>query len=553
MEATPGRRVHGAGDIALKHNPLATSARIGNGCGRKQRLCIRVARCLKQRSPVGYFNNFAQIHHRHPMRQMLHNGQVVADEQQGKPQFFLHLLQQVNNLRLDRHALSIDGLPWDMAPGTGGFVRADFRFIHEYYTGMAAYMLHERFGKPLQLFDPDSIILFEDHNSYAHRSPTHIKHNLLGGIRSLSKAHRDFAHQYQLKDHGYLVNEEGSEGISHAMMAESYALPGQVLVGTDSHTPHSGALGCFAYGVGTTDMANAFMTGACRLTAPESILVRLEGQRQDGVTAKDIVLHLLADPRIKSGDAMGKVFEFAGPVIDAMSTDERATLTNMTAEMGGLTGIVVPDEETVRFIKERRGVDVQLEDWMHSDDGAPYADRITIDCSTIGPMLAAPGDPGNGVAVSDLDKTVKINIAYGGSCTAGKREDFDLYHEVLRWAADRGLKVADGVTLYLQCGTLQVRDYCISKGYLDTFKTVGAEMLQPACGACGQCGPGVSTHEDEVTISAINRNFPGRGGPGSVWLASPPTVAASAIAGEIISFEALKARYAASSSTANLN
>ena len=452
---------------------------------------------------------------------------------------------------LDRHALSIDGLPWDMAPGTGGFVRADFRFIHEYYTGMAAYMLHERFGKPLQLFDPDSIILFEDHNSYAHRSPTHIKHNLLGGIRSLSKAHRDFAHQYQLKDHGYLINEEGSEGISHAMMAESYALPGQVLVGTDSHTPHSGALGCFAYGVGTTDMANAFMTGACRLTAPESILVRLEGQRQDGVTAKDIVLHLLADPRIKSGDAMGKVFEFAGPVIDAMSTDERATLTNMTAEMGGLTGIVVPDEETVRFIKERRGVDVQLEDWMHSDDGAPYADRITIDCSTIGPMLAAPGDPGNGVAVSDLDKTVKINIAYGGSCTAGKREDFDLYHEVLRWAADRGLKVADGVTLYLQCGTLQVRDYCISKGYLDTFKAVGAEMLQPACGACGQCGPGVSTHEDEVTISAINRNFPGRGGPGSVWLASPPTVAASAIAGEIISFEALKARYATSSSTDN--
>lgn len=452
---------------------------------------------------------------------------------------------------LDRHALSIDGLPWDMAPGTGGFVRADFRFIHEYYTGMAAYMLHERFGKPLQLFDPDSVILFEDHNSYAHRSPTHIKHNLLGGIRSLSQAHRDFARQYQLKDHGYLINEEGSEGISHAMMAESYALPGQVLVGTDSHTPHSGALGCFAYGVGTTDMANAFMTGACRLTAPESILVRLEGQRQDGVTAKDIVLHLLADPRIKSGDAMGKVFEFAGPVIDAMSTDERATLTNMTAEMGGLTGIVVPDEETVRFIKERRGVDVQLEDWMHSDDGAPYADRITIDCSTIGPMLAAPGDPGNGVAVSDLDKTVKINIAYGGSCTAGKREDFDLYHEVLRWAADRGLKVADGVTLYLQCGTLQVRDYCISKGYLDTFKTVGAEMLQPACGACGQCGPGVSTHEDEVTISAINRNFPGRGGPGSVWLASPPTVAASAIAGEIISFETLKARYAASSITDN--
>lgn len=448
---------------------------------------------------------------------------------------------------LARHALQVDGQAWDMAVGTGGFVRADFRFIHEIYTGMAAYMLHARFGDSLALFDPDSIILFEDHNSYAHRSPTHIRQNLLGGIRRLSEAHRNFARQYQLKDHGYLVGEEGSEGISHAMMAESYALPGQVLVGTDSHTPHSGALGCFAYGVGTTDMANAFMTGACRLTAPESILLRLEGKRADGVTAKDIVLHLLADPRIKSGGAMGKVFEFEGPVISAMSIDERATLTNMTAELGGLTGIVAPDQETVRFIKERRGVDVVIEDWMHSDADAHYADRITIDCSLIGPMLAAPGDPGNGVPVQDLGEPVKIHIAYGGSCTAGKREDFDYYHEVLRWAADRGLKVPEGVTLYLQCGTVQVRDYCIAQGYLETFRQVGAEMLQPACGACGQCGPGVSTHEDEVTISAINRNFPGRGGPGSVWLASPPTVAASAIAGEIVSFEELKSRYSGAS------
>lgn len=442
-----------------------------------------------------------------------------------------------------RHALQLDGHDWDMTPGTGGFIRADFRFIHEYYTGMAAHMLHARFGRPVQLFESDTIVLFEDHNSYAHRSPTHIRENLLGGIRNLSVAHRGFAKQYGLKDHGYLIGEEGSEGISHAMMAESYALPGQVLVGTDSHTPHSGALGCFAYGVGTTDMANAFMTGACRLTVPESLLIRLEGHRASGVTAKDIVLHLLADPGIKSGAGVGKVFEFTGSVIEAMSIDERATLTNMTAELGGLTGIVAPDSETVRFIKERRGVDVAIEDWMHSDIGAVYADTITLDCSSIGPMLAAPGDPGNGVALKDLGKTIKVDIAYGGSCTAGKREDFDYYHEVLRWAVDHGLKVADGVTLYLQCGTVQVRDYCIAKGYLETFKQVGAEMLQPACGACGQCGPGVSSHQDEVTISAINRNFPGRSGPGSVWLASPPTVAASAIAGEIVSFEELKARY----------
>jgi 3-isopropylmalate/(R)-2-methylmalate dehydratase large subunit len=442
-----------------------------------------------------------------------------------------------------RHALRIDGMDWDMAPGTGGFVRPDFRFIHEFYTGMAAHMLHAAFGEPLALYDPSTILCFEDHNSYAHRSPTHVKNNLLGGIRGLSIAHREFARRYGLTDHGYLVGEEGSEGISHAMMAELYALPGQIIVGTDSHTTHSGALGCFAYGVGTTDMANAFMTGAVRLTAPESLLIRLEGTRRDGVTAKDIVLHLLADPRIRGGGSVGKVFEFTGPVIDVLSTDERATLTNMTAEMGGLTGIVAPDAETVRFLKERRGVDVTLQNWMKSDDDASYADVITVDCTTIGPMVAAPGDPGNGLPLAAAPKPVKVAIAYGGSCTAGKREDFDYYHTVLRWAADHNLRVADGVTLYLQCGTVAVRDYCISKGYFDTFRQVGAEILQPACGACGQCGPGVSVDPEQVTVSAINRNFPGRTGPGAVWLASPPTVAASAIAGELLSFEDLKSRF----------
>lgn len=438
-----------------------------------------------------------------------------------------------------RHALDVEGIDWDMSPGTGGFVRAGHRFIHEYYTAMAAHMLHDRFGAPLDLHDPETIILFEDHLSYAHRSPTHLKLGLLPQVRDLSNAHRAFVRQYGLKDHGYLLGEEGSEGISHAMMAESYALPGGIVVGTDSHTPHSGAVGCFAYGVGTTDMANAFLTGAIRLTMADNLLVRLDGALQPGVTAKDVVLTLLATDLIRSGGGLGKVFEFAGPVVDAMSIDERATLTNMVAELGGLTGICAPDAETVRFLRERRGLDFRIEDWMRSDPGAVYAESVTLDCGTIGPMLARPGDPGNGVAVADLDQVIKVDIAYGGSCTAGKREDFDHYFKVAKWAADRGLKVAPGVELYLQCGTVQVRDYCVEKGYLDAFNAIGAEMLGPSCGACGQCGPGVSERADQVTISAINRNFPGRGGPGTTWLASPPTVVASAIRGHIVSFQEL--------------
>ncbi|MBC7379446.1 MAG: hypothetical protein H7346_18670, partial [Burkholderiaceae bacterium] len=134
------------------------------------------------------------------------------------------------------------------------------------------------------------------------------------------------------------------------------------------------------------------------------------------------------------------------------------------------------------------------------------------------------------------------DIAYGGSCTAGKREDFDHYHAVLSWAVEHGLSVPPGVKLYLQYGTTAVRDYCVAQGYDQVFAKVGAQILQPSCGACANCGPGSSSDSGEVTVSAINRNFPGRSGPGQVWLASPPTVMASALAGELMSFSALQVR-----------
>jgi 3-isopropylmalate/(R)-2-methylmalate dehydratase large subunit len=453
-----------------------------------------------------------------------------------------------------RHRLATNGVEGDtpLAVGEGGFVRADWRFIHEYYTGMAAHLLDEAYGDALALHEPQTILAFEDHLSYAHRSPVHRAQGLLADVRQLSNAHRAFAARFGIRDHGCLPgsggqagNGEGSEGISHALMAERYALPGQLIVGTDSHTPHAGALGCVAVGVGTTDMANAFVTGAVRLTMPASLRVELTGTLPAGVTAKDVVLHLLALPRIRAGAGVGKVFEFTGPVVAQLSIDERATLTNMTAELGGTTGIVAPDARTVDFLRERRGVAFTLEPWMRSDDGAAYAETLTLDCSMLTPMVARPGDPGRGVPLAELAERAVPQIAYGGSCTAGKREDFDHYHAVLAWAAARGLKVAPGITLYLQFGTTDVRDYCVARGYLAAFAAVGAELLQPACGACANCGPGSSTDAAQVTVSTINRNFPGRSGPGQVWLASPPTVAASAIAGRLVSFAELQAQHAA--------
>lgn len=435
------------------------------------------------------------------------------------------------------------------APGEGCFVRADWRFIHEYYTGMAAHMLEAEFGPGLALRDPASIVVFEDHTSYMDESPAHAGSPLLTNLHAMCEAQRAFARRFGLRQHRTLTEQEARgddgrnvAGISHAMMAEHYALPGQLVAGTDSHTPHSGALGCVAFGVGTSDMANAFVTGAVRLTMPRVLRVELEGALPAGVAAKDVALHLLQLPAIRAGGGVGKVFEFAGPVIRALSTDERATLTNMTAELGGLTGLVEPDAETGRFLRERRGVDFVVEDWMRSDAGTQYSEVIRVDCAALSPMVARPGDPGNGVPLAQLGERVRIDIAYGGSCTAGKREDFEQYHAVLAWGLERGLRVPAHVQLFLQYGTTAVRDWCVARGYDRTFAAAGARILQPSCGACANCGPGSSTEASQVTVSAINRNFPGRSGPGQVWLASPATVMASALAGELTSWAELQAR-----------
>lgn len=450
-----------------------------------------------------------------------------------------------------RHLLRTDATPAEPAVGEGCFLHADWRFIHEYYTGMAAHMLDRTLGADHALHEPASIVVFEDHATYVDESPAHLKAGLVPNMHAMVRAQREFVARHRLRFHRSLTDAEAARddgsnaaGISHAMMAERYAAPGQVVVGTDSHTPHSGALGCVAFGVGTTDMANAFATGAVRMTMAPVLRVELEGALAPGVTAKDVVLHLLALPEIRAGGGVGRVFEFAGAVVRALSTDERATLTNMTAELGGLTGIVEPDAETARFLRERRGVDFVPEDWMRSDEGAAYAQVLRLDCSRLGPMVASPGDPGNGLAVEALTQPVRVDIAYGGSCTAGKREDFDHYHEVLAWGLAHGLTVPPAVRLYLQYGTTDVRDYCRARGYDRVFEQAGARILQPSCGACANCGPGSSTDAGQVTVSAINRNFPGRSGPGQVWLASPPTVMASALAGELCSFAALRQRFA---------
>lgn len=438
---------------------------------------------------------------------------------------------------IERRRVSPEG---QIEKGDGVFLSADWRFSHDYFTGMCAHFMHEAFGQDLTLARPDEIIAFQDHLILANQSFPHVRDNLLAAVGGLASAHDEFVRRYPVRSHGALKGESGSEGICHALMTEMHALPGQVVVGTDSHTPHSGALGCLAFGAGATDIANSWATGFIRCRMPEIIKVELNGRLNPGVTAKDLVLELLRSDSIKQGNAIGAVFEYTGDTVSALSIDERATLTNMVAELGGFTGIVAPDHKTVEFLRSRRSVEVELEEWMVSDEGAEYKEVIPINCSDLTPLVASPGDPGNGLAIDELAGPVKIDIAYGGSCTAGKREDFDYYHEVLAWGLDQGLSLPQGTKLFLQFGTLAVRDYCLSMGYLDTFEKLGVELIMPGCGACANCGPGSSTRADQVTVSAINRNFPGRSGPGQVWLASPYTVAASALLGRICSFGQLQ-------------
>jgi len=190
---------------------------------------------------------------------------------------------------------------------------------------------------------------------------------------------------------------------------------------------------------------------------------------------------------------------------------------------------------------------------LASDPDASYVKVIEIDASTLRPMLALPGDPGNGLHVDELPGDVRIDIAYAGSCTAGKKEDMDMYARVFAEALERGEHVAEHVRCFIQCGSREVFEYCQARGYDRVFAEVGATFVEPSCGACINAGPGVSRTKDEVTISAINRNFPGRSGPGQLYLASPYTVAASAIAGRIVEWTSGRGEGDAASTDALVN
>jgi homoaconitase/3-isopropylmalate dehydratase large subunit len=442
---------------------------------------------------------------------------------------------------LAAHALGLPR-PVRLRPGDAVCVRVDGGYSHEFTTAQVHYFLEQEHGADYSLADPSRFAVFEDHLIYAdgvaRMAPFSPK------IQLLREMQREFQRKTGVLD--FSARDGVSPGICHSVARERMIEPGDFIQATDSHTCMGGSLNALAYGVGATEYAALVHSGFTFVEVPESIRFELHGALPAGCTAKDVMLYILAN-HARRQDTLDRVMEFGGPGLASLSPDERATLANMATECSAKAGVVESDEAMLAWIAARRP-DTSLaalrRKTVAPDAGAEYAGGVHgIDLSSIRPMVATPGDPAqgipsdptNGAYIEELP-AVPIDIAYGGSCTAGKEVDLDLYAQVMRDALAAGRRVKDGVDFFIQFGSESVEDYARRQGYVEVFEKTGVKLIRPGCGACIGCGPGVSTRPEQVTVSAINRNYQNRSGPGKLYLASPLTVAASAVAGRIVAY-----------------
>jgi len=441
---------------------------------------------------------------------------------------------------LSRHLFGAG--PHYVRPGDAVVVSVDGGYSHEFTTAQVHHFLEAEYGPDYKIKNPDRFAVFEDHLIYADEVP---KMRPFGGkIETLRQLQREFQRHTGVRD--FSAQNGVSPGICHEVAREYLIEPGDFIQATDSHTCMGGVNNALTWGVGSTEYADLILSGFTQVEVPESIRFELKGKLQPGVTAKDLMLYILLE-FARPEATLDRVMEFGGPGLATLSMDERATLTNMATECAAKTAIVEADDETFRWLAEwRPDLDVErLRSRIAAPDpGAEYAGGVhEIDLSTLSPMVAHPGDPDHGIPsdptngawISEIGE-VPIDIAYGGSCTAGKIDDLIFYHQVVKEALDAGIGVAPGVKFLIQCGSQAVAQFVRDNGLAETFERAGVRLIHPGCGACIGCGPGVSDIPDQVTVSAINRNYKGRSGPGKLWLASPLTVAASAFTGKITAY-----------------
>ncbi|MDO4467982.1 MAG: aconitate hydratase [Bacillota bacterium] len=370
-------------------------------------------------------------------------------------------------------------------------------------TGTMAYMQFEAMG--VSQVKTELSVSYVDHNTLQSGFMNADDHAYLQSVAS---------------KHGVYFSKPGN-GICHQVHLERFAKPGKTLIGSDSHTPTSSAMGCIAIGAGGLDVAKAMAGIPYRLTMPEVIEVRLSGKLQHGVSSKDIILEVLRQQTVKGG--VGRVYEYTGEGVKSLSVYQRATITNMGAELGATTSIFPSDEITKEFLARQN----RVEDWMElgPDADATYDGLVEVNLSELKPMAACPNSPDAIEYIENLEGK-KVDQVAIGSCTNSGYEDLMKAAQILD-----GKTVAPTVSLVISPGSRQVMMKLIENGAMSIFVKAGARILECTCGPC--IGMGQSPKSDGVSLRTFNRNFYGRSGTLSagVYLVSPEVAAASAITG----------------------
>ncbi len=403
-------------------------------------------------------------------------------------------------------------------------LKLDRVFCHEITTPIAINDLVER-GKD-RVFDATKIKAVIDHVTPAKDSKCAMQEKIL----------REWAKRNDIRD----FFDIGANGVCHAIFPEKgFVRPGFTVIMGDSHTCTHGAFGAFAAGVGTTDLEVGILKGVCSFREPKAIKFVLNGKLKEGVYAKDVILFLIG--QIGVNGATNCVTEFTGPVVDAMSMEERMTICNMAVEAGATSGICFPDMTTVEylwpFIKDefasKEDALKEYSKWV-SDPDAEYEKVYTYDLSTLEPVCTVEYKPDQIKKVSEM-KGTKVNQVYIGSCTNGRISDLRVAAQILK-----GHKIAEGVRGIVSPATPLIYKMALDEGLISIFMDAGFCVTNPTCGACLGMSNGVLA-EGEVCASTTNRNFNGRMGKGGmVHLMSPATAAATAIAGTIVNSELYK-------------
>ena len=370
-------------------------------------------------------------------------------------------------------------------------------------TGTMAYLEYEAMGVPR--VRTEKSVAYIDHNTLQSGFENADDHRFIGSV---------------CKKHGIYFSRPGN-GICHQVHLERFGIPGKTLIGSDSHTPTGGGIGMIAIGAGGLDVAVAMGGGAYYITYPKIVKVNLTGKLSPWVSAKDIILEVLRRMSVKGG--VGKVIEYCGEGVKTLTVPERATITNMGAELGATTSIFPSDETTLAFLKAQDRADVWSE--LKADDDAVYDEQIDIDLSQLVPLAACPHSPDNVKSVNEIGK-LKIDQVCIGSCTNSSYVDMMKVAHILK-----GKTVDPSVSLAIAPGSKQVLNMIAENGALADMIAAGARILESACGPC--IGMGQSPNSKGVSLRTFNRNFEGRSGTkdGQIYLVSPEMAAVSALTG----------------------